>query len=131
MNGCRLLVPDGSLQQVVHQLLAEAGIPVSYPGDCSYRGLIGNERLFPPPFNVATRMRPWDMPRLIAHSKAELAFTGEDLVWEANCEGRVTILERYPLSHHGVVAASLSWSWLYRADHRLPKLVIFGPSTKF
>lgn len=100
-NGCRLLVPDGSLQKVVHELLADAGIPISYPGERSYRGLIGNERLFPPPFDIATRMRPWDMPILIADKKAELAFTGEDLIWEADCENEVTILEQYPLSRAG------------------------------
>ncbi|MFA6215391.1 MAG: ATP phosphoribosyltransferase [Patescibacteria group bacterium] len=101
MSSCRLLVPDGSLQKVVHQLLAEAGIPISYPGERSYRGVIGNERLFPPPFNIATRMRPWDMPTIIADRKAELAFTGEDLIWEAGCEGKVIVLERYPLSRAG------------------------------
>lgn len=101
-KGCRLLVPDGSLEKVVHQLLADAGIPISYPdGERSYRGVIGHERLFPPPFNVATKMRPWDSPHVIADKRAELAFTAEDMIKEADCEAKVVILDKYPLSRTG------------------------------
>ena len=102
-KGCRLLVPDGSLEKVVHQLLADAGLRVSYPdGDRSYQGVIGNERLFPPPFNVVTKMRPWDAVWVVADGKAELAFVGEDLVQESGFADKVCIIDTYPLSRGGV-----------------------------
>jgi ATP phosphoribosyltransferase len=101
--GCRLLVPDGSLKDVVAKLLADAGMPISYPdGERSYRGLIRHERLFPPPFNVVRRLRPWDAPWIVADGKAELAFSGEDLIAEAGCENKVVVIGRYPLSRAGV-----------------------------
>jgi len=100
-GGCRLLVPDGSLQEVFHQLLADAGVPITYSGPRSYEGVIGNKRLFPPPYNIAKRLRPWDAPWVVADRKAELAFTGEDLTWEAGCGDQLVILDKYPLSRAG------------------------------
>jgi len=100
--GCRLLVPDGSLKDVVERLLAEAGFPISYSGQRSYKGVIGNARLFPPPYNVVTRMRPWDIPWVIADGKADLGFSADDLIGEAGCQRKVTVIDRYPLSRGGV-----------------------------
>ena len=101
-RGCRLVVPDGSLKGPIHQLLADAHCPVNYPGgDRSYRGVIGNKRLFPAPFDEVRRMRPWDSPKVIARGLAELAFTGQDLIAEAGVEDQVVILDCYPLSRGG------------------------------
>lgn len=104
--GCRMIVPDGSLQEVVHQLLKDAGIPVSYPDDRSYRPIL-DSRLFPPPFDIAVRMRPWDSPKVVADGRAELAFTGTDLVAEASCQRKVVVVDTYPLSRNGVGKTNL------------------------
>ncbi|MDX9892927.1 MAG: ATP phosphoribosyltransferase [Patescibacteria group bacterium] len=101
-KGCRLIVPDGSLMDTVHQLLAEADCPVSYPSSRAYRGIIANHRLFPPPFHLVHRMRPWDSPLVVAAQRAELAFTGQDLIIEAGCQDQVVVLDKYPLSRGGV-----------------------------
>jgi len=98
--GCRLLVPDGSMKDVIAKLLADAGMPISYAGDRSYEGVIRSV-LFPEPFNVVRRLRPWDAPWIIADRKAELAFTSPDLVAEAGCEDQVVIVASYPLSRAG------------------------------
>lgn len=98
---CRLIVPDGSLQEVVMKLLEDAGVPINF-GSRSYSGKIGNSNLFPPPDDMARKMRPWDSPWVIADGKAELAFTGDDLVAEAGCDDRLIVLKRFPLSRSGV-----------------------------
>lgn len=99
---CRLLVPDGSLEQVIHQLLADAGISITYSDPRSYRGLISNKRLFPAPDNWATKIRPWDSPWIIADQRAELAFTGDDLLAEYGRIPQPIVIRRYPLSRSGV-----------------------------
>ncbi|NUM25430.1 MAG: ATP phosphoribosyltransferase [Candidatus Buchananbacteria bacterium] len=107
-EGCRLVVPDGSLKEVIHRLLADAHCAVSYPGgDRSYRGIIANKRLFAPPFDVVRRMRPWDSPKVVARGLAELAFTAQDLIAEAGVEDQVVVLDRYPLSRGGYGSTKL------------------------
>ena len=102
MNGCRLLLPNGSLQDVVLKLLADAGIPIFLSPGRSYRALIGNSRLFPEPYNWATLLRPWDSPWIIADQRLDLAFTGDDCIAESGRKDELVILRHYPLSRGGV-----------------------------
>lgn len=99
---CRLIVPDGSLQKVVSDLLTEAGILIRFDSDRGYRGRIDNPTLFPEPDNFVLRMRPWDAPWIIADGRMELAFSADDLIAESSCADQVVVLRHYQLSRGGV-----------------------------
>lgn len=101
-RGCHLLVPNGSLEKAVHELLAEAGIPIRYREQRNYRGKIGNSHLFPKPFDWAKKMRPQDATWVVADRKADLGFTGDDLIVESGRADELLVLRRYPLSRGGV-----------------------------
>ncbi|MFA6254485.1 MAG: ATP phosphoribosyltransferase [Patescibacteria group bacterium] len=101
-RGCRLLVPDGSLEEEVQRLLFEAGIPVYFSGDRQNRGKIRNPDLFPPPFDGVIRMRPQDAVWMVADEKADLAFAGDDLIAEFGYGRDLAAVRRYPISRGGV-----------------------------
>lgn len=101
LTGVRLLVPDGSLQQVVSDLMAKAGMPLSISSSRSYTVTVNNARLFPPPFDVARRLRPQDATWLVADGRADLAFVGEDLVVESDRTSDLLVVQFVPLSRGG------------------------------
>lgn len=99
--GCRLVMPNGSLQDVSHQLMSDAGMPIVRGGSRSYAERVLNPALFPPPRDLVRLMRPQDIPWVIAEGHADLGFTGNDLIAESDCGNNVMILRRYPLSRGG------------------------------
>lgn len=101
-RGCRLLVPDGSLEAEVKRLLFEAGVPFYFSGDRQNRGKIRNLDLFPSPFDEVIRMRPQDAVWLVADEKADIAFAGGDLLAEFGHRSGLKVLRRYPISRNGV-----------------------------
>lgn len=98
---CLLLVPNGSLEKAVDQLLANAGISITYASSrCYYGDIVDAEGILDFP-QFAVKLRPQDAPRLVASKKAELAFAGNDLIQESGFADELTILERFPISCNG------------------------------
>ena len=110
VSGCRLIMPNGSLEQASHQLMADAGMPVVRGSSRSYEERVVNESLFPPPYDKVRLMRPQDIPWVIAEGHAELGFTGNDLIGEsaaANNNSDNIILGVFRLSGAGSGGTSL------------------------
>ena len=96
----RILVPDGSMEAKVSQLLSEAGIQVSFGSRC-YRGTLGPSTLFNLTDEVI-KLRPWDAIWVAADGGADLAFIGDDLIAESGRASEILVLDRYPLSRGDV-----------------------------
>src|SRR3989344_2256142 len=100
-TGCRLVMPNGSLQEVSQQLMHDAGMPIVRGGSRSYEERVITPVLFAPPFDRVRLMRPQDIPWVIAEGHADLGFTGNDLIAESESGNNVVILRKYPLSRGG------------------------------
>lgn len=100
-SGVRLLVPDGSLQKIVEELMAKAGMALSTSSSRSYMVTVNNPRLFPPPFNLARRLRPQDATWIVADGLADLAFVAEDLIEESGRASDLVVLRYIPKSRGG------------------------------
>ena len=99
----KLLLPDGSLKEVVERLLADAGIPVSYQSSRSFRGTLRGDYITGLVHVSVYQIRPWDMGPIIKDGYAHLGIAASDMLWNSGCsEGRdVVVLDRYPLSRAG------------------------------
>src|SRR3989344_4874998 len=96
----RMLVPDGSMETKVAQLLGEAGIQVSFGPRC-YQGSLRPVELFCADSQVV-KLRPWDAIWVVADGGADLAFVGDDLIVESGRAAEVVVLDRYALSRGDV-----------------------------
>ena len=99
----RLLLPDGSLKDVVERLLADAGIPVSYQSSRSFRGTLRGDYIAELVSVVVYQIRPWDMGPVVKDGFAHLGIAASDMLWNSGCvEDRdVIVLDHYPLARAG------------------------------
>lgn len=98
----RGLVPNGSLEKIVDELMREAGIPISYRSSRDFIGRIRHPNLFPEstgPWHVR-KMRPQDATWVVSDGKAEFAWAGEDLILESGCSN-LQIVKKFPISRGG------------------------------
>lgn len=107
MKTFQMYVPNGSLEQGVWQLLADAGMPIKYLSARSYHGRINGSRLFPPPDNLVVKMRPQDITWAVADGHAHLGFAGEDLIRESGRADELQILNTYKIAKSGTGIVNL------------------------
>lgn len=99
----KILLPDGSLKEVVERLLADAGIPVSYQSSRSFRGTLRGDHITELVRVIVYQIRPWDMGPVIKDGFAHLGIAASDMLWNSGCvhDRDVIVLDHYPLARAG------------------------------
>lgn len=100
MNELRIVLPDGSMQEVVMGLLAKAGLPVTIRNKRTKEGKIEVDWISSVAFQ-----RPQEIPLYLNNGHFDVAIVGED--WLANWGYRFPILLRLPIGRSGNTAVRI------------------------
>lgn len=94
MSQLDIVVPDGSMQEVVMDLFAKAGMPVTIEKKRTKEGTVGVDWI-----NRVAFQRPQEIPHLLAKGYFDVAIVGED--WIANWGYEFPVLQKLPVGRAG------------------------------
>jgi len=100
MNELRIVLPDGSMQEVVANLLAKAGLPVTIRNKRTKEGIIAVDWI-----DSVVFQRPQEIPLYLKNGHFDVAIVGED--WLANWGCEFPVLLKLPIGRSGNAAVKI------------------------